>query len=116
GGLSFSDDFDHGRWAVYDPASSLYFDATTAVFASRTFTNITGFGVINNIISANGENNAGILGVLRELTMQFEVNHVASRNPTAVIHQELTYANPNQSVLLDGTASTDPDGVVTFYT
>jgi uncharacterized repeat protein (TIGR02543 family) len=116
GGLSFSDDFDHGRWAVYDPASSLYFDATTAVFASRTFTNITGFGVINNIISANGENNAGIMGVLRELTMQFEVNHVASRNPTAVIHQELTYANPNQSVLLDGTASTDPDGVVTFYT
>ncbi|MCC5841649.1 MAG: PKD domain-containing protein, partial [Opitutales bacterium] len=115
GGLSFGNDFDHGRWAVYDPATRLYFDADEAVFISRTFTDITGFGVINNLISSTGSNNAGIWGELRNLTMQFEVNHVASRPPTAVIQQSHTYLHPNQFVLLDGSNSTDPDGTVSFF-
>ncbi|MCC5806247.1 MAG: immunoglobulin domain-containing protein [Opitutales bacterium] len=42
-------DFDHGRWAAWDPAAvadELNFDADAAVFETRVFSDITAYGVV----------------------------------------------------------------------
>lgn len=45
--LTFADDFDHGRWAAVDLADAplLNLDLDSLVYATRTFTDLTGFGV-----------------------------------------------------------------------
>jgi PKD repeat protein len=110
--LSFDTDTNDGLWARYDPTLDLDFKAENALFEQQNFTNIDAVGFV---IDQDNYSTSQIWLRMTQFTAKLSVNQVPDATPKASFTATPALGTHPLSATLDGTASADPGGAVTFY-
>ncbi len=110
--LSFANDADDGRWALWETPHLLDFDAAGAVFLSRNFSDIDGIGFLFDKDTPSSDR---FLMSFSTLWAEFAVDAVPNQSPVAAFSAApMSGAHP-LTVAFDASASSDPDGTVSFF-
>lgn len=109
--FNFSKDSDDGRWAIYDPATNLDFDAANATFETRNFDDIDAVGFVLDFDTYGGF----FWLKFSQFVADFALNATDNPTPVAAFTASPGTGAFNFITTLDGTPSADPGGEVTFY-
>ena len=109
--LFFENDTDDGRWAIYDPATDLDFNATAANFETRNFDDIDGVGFVLDFDTYGGF----FWLKFSHFIADFALNHADDGTPAASFTLTPATGAFTFTPTLDASASADPGGAVTFF-
>ena len=109
--LSFDTDADDGRWALYDPAADLDFNAATAVFETRNFDDLDAVGFV-----LDSDTYGGFFWLkFSHFIADFALNATDNGTPRAAFTATPSAGAFNFTPSFDAAASSDPGGAVTFF-
>ncbi len=109
--LSFATDANDGRWALYDPAANLDFNATTAVFETRNFDDLDAVGLVLDFDTYGGF----FFLKFSHFIAEFALNATDNGAPRAAFAATPSAGAFNFTPSFDAAASSDPGGAVTFF-
>jgi PKD repeat protein len=109
GTLTFANNNDDGRWAPFDPAASLNFDAGGAAFTTRNFTNVTGVGLITDKDSFSAVRHWLQFSLFEVTAFVGNGNGTANLPPTAAFTATPNPVKRPNAVAFNSSASSDPE-------
>ncbi len=115
GALTFANNLDDGRWAPFDPAASLNFDAAAAVFAPRDFQDLTAFGLVADKDAFTAARHWLSVSLFEVVAWVGAGDGTPNLAPVASFTAAPNPVKLPRAVAFDASASADPEGGALAY-